>query len=160
MALKKVSKFVLPEIYEVEIDYSMSFNQMVIAGRYDTVDKDITADHFPIMGTGIVKARLRLINFIELDIRTADARSRIKKLGFKKFTNIEHLLAFGAKFPDKQGEFTIVAPHPSWYCTLGQSDVFPCLGEDPDGRSLYLTDGGSANDLWDDKYYFLVVSDD
>ncbi|MBU4315302.1 hypothetical protein KJ673_02755, partial [Patescibacteria group bacterium] len=48
--------------YSVAIDYSMSIEQMVSAGRYDWSDANIVSKNFPVDGTGIITTTPELVH--------------------------------------------------------------------------------------------------
>ncbi|MEK7622088.1 MAG: hypothetical protein AAB415_02820 [Patescibacteria group bacterium] len=91
-------------------DKPRTIEEMIAAGRYDWGNKDITADHFPISGVGIVAYEPKLFHFDE-DISSDEAERRIKA---DDLTNpweparIEHTLSYGAAFPEDQRKFLIV----------------------------------------------------
>lgn len=137
--------------YPITVDYGMKFPAIVEAGRYDRTSSDITADRFPIAGEGTVEREALLVHFFYRSMTDEDVTSEFERLGLRDGA-IEELLAFGAKYPDLQREFPIVARKSVWRNRIGNS-VCP-----------YLTRGGSERDLsldiregrWDGLCRFLA----
>lgn len=81
----------------ITVDYSKSLSEMIEAGNYDSINKNIISDHFPIIGTGKVKLEMvcddnkyGLIGSIE---NTADELERYKF----RHANLAELLAYDLK---------------------------------------------------------------
>ena len=94
-------------IFRVTVDYSRSLAEMIGAGKYDWVNFDITAEHFPITGTGKAEVNLVLVHFNRA-MSTNEVLDDFKKRGLRP-AKIEELLALGERYPDLQREFPIVA---------------------------------------------------
>ncbi len=135
-------------VYPITVDYNQSFEQMVKAGCYDWVDSDITAEHFPVKGVGLVQLDGQLICF-DKSMSSEQILAELDKMGLRS-GNVEELLAFGTKYPDRQ--FPVIEPASSW--------------QDSDGYRLvvYLDSHARERDLsldwfesgWDDYYRFLA----
>ncbi|MEH2551643.1 hypothetical protein V1283_008288 [Bradyrhizobium sp. AZCC 2262] len=92
------------------IDFGQTLETMIAAGKYDWKNDRITAAYFPIEGTGIKKVRNRLFHFGR-DISSKDAVAAIKADDPHtpwEPARIEHLLAFGAAYPDEQRQYPII----------------------------------------------------
>ena len=140
------------EVYPVVVDFADFLAEMIAAGKYDRINKDITPDHFPTKGgEGRVEKDLMLVH-LNCSARTEEALKEIDRLGLKPET-IESLLAFGAKFPDKQREFPIIALGSVWQHPNGNRRV-ACLDEDASKRLLYLY---WCEDDWYDYCRFLAA---
>ena len=138
------------EVFQIVVDHSQTLADMITAGKYDWVNPDITQDHFPISGNGIVELTPELIHFGK-SMGTDNVFKELDRRCLRPATLAE-LLAFGAKHPEKQREFPIVALGSVWAHSLGYRGV-PYLGESASKRSLdfYWYDVG-----WGGSFRFLV----
>ena len=93
--------------YPVIVNYGLSLEEMIRAGKYDYVDPNITTDYFSVEGEGIKKVMLELICF-NRRISSDDALSEFDKCK-RRPAIIEELLAFGAKYPELQGQSMTIA---------------------------------------------------
>lgn len=144
----------VPDKIVLSIDYNNSLDQMIAAGNYDWKNDDITASRFPIVGEGIVEYEFRYLHPNET-ISSEKVLDLTKKLDTKnpwESAKTEHLLTFGAAFPDEQRKFPIIA-----LGSVGRVSGYrrvPYLYEVGAGRGLDL-------DWWDGDWYsgcrFLVV---
>ena len=75
------------------VDYGMSLGQMVVAGGYDWVDSNITAQNFPIAGTGLVEYVVGGVHPNKV-VTTKQGLAEMERLGLKPAA-IEVLLAVG-----------------------------------------------------------------
>lgn len=151
-----------PEVpqYSAVVNYDLSLTEMIADGEYDGTD-NIGADNFSIEGKGQVKVDFILVlasHSILMDTirETIPMDTVLKELDYQGLrpATIAELLSFGAKYPDEQRKYPIVA--------LGS------VGLDPDGGSvvavlckvyaggrelkLYYVDGG-----WFVNYRYLAV---
>jgi len=93
------------------VDYGRSLQQMIASGRYDWINPDITAERFPMVGTGAVPVEARLFQFDRI-LSSEDAVAAIKATDAEnpwEPATIAHLLAFGATHPDEQRQYPIIA---------------------------------------------------
>ncbi len=88
------------------VDYSQTLEVMIAAGRYDWKNNDITAKRFPIEGKGTVEFEAALFHF-DKDISSEDAKKQIEEAGYE-VGKIEHVLSFGANYPEEQRKFPII----------------------------------------------------
>ncbi|MDO8493233.1 MAG: hypothetical protein Q7S19_01675 [bacterium] len=140
-----------PTELEVLIDYTQTLEQMITAGHYDWANSDITAKRFPLKGEGKVARKAYLVHF-DHGISSENAIKELDKQG-KRPATIEELLAFGAKYPEIQRKFPVVA--------LGSSAKV-----DGDRSVAYLDRYGSARRLhlvwwdgdWNANYRFLAFA--
>ncbi|MEK7078409.1 MAG: hypothetical protein AAB911_02465 [Patescibacteria group bacterium] len=138
-------------VFPVTVDYTRTLSDMISAGHYDSVNDDITADHFPVSGEGVVEVKLELVHFDRV-MESDDVLKELDKDGLRPATLAE-LLAFGAKYPDIQRQFPIIALGAVWQNRRGYRSV-PALWGSSIGRFLdlhYFDDG------WDGYYRFLAV---
>ncbi|MDO8510509.1 MAG: hypothetical protein Q7S15_02705 [bacterium] len=137
------------------IDYNRSLADMVKAGKYDWVNDDITAKRFPIEGKGTVELEAKLFHF-NRDIPSSEEGVRLITEDDREHpwepAKIEHLLAFGEKYPEEQCKYPIIAL--GSVGEVGGYRCVPVLYRDGVGRglSLHYWDG-----LWSASYRFLAV---
>ena len=137
-------------LYSITVNYSLSLEEMVAAGRYDWKNNDITAKHFSVKGEGVVDVDIELVHFDRV-MDSSDEVIRELNVGLRP-AKIEELLAFGAKYPDVQRQFPIVALGSVWQ-HLDDRHV-PFLWGYSDERYLYLDWFG---DRWRGNFRFLAV---
>jgi len=132
------------------VDYGQTLEQMIVAGRYDWKNDDITAKRFPIEGKGTVEFEAALFHFGK-DISSEDAKKQIEEAGYE-VGKIEHILSFGANYPEEQRKFPIVG-----LASVGKVSgrrYVPCLSGDGSRRRLDLRWWGGD---WYARYRFLGV---
>ncbi len=137
--------------YPVTVNYDLSLAGMIKAGRYDWVSSDITEKHFPLVGSGTRETITELVRFNK-DMGSDDVLRELDRRGLRPAT-IEELLAFGARYPELQRQFPIVALGSIWRHDLDRRYV-PCLWGGSDERSLCLNWFEFG---WRDDYRFLAV---
>ena len=127
----------------LSVDYSQSLEQMIAEGNYDWKNSDITAKRFPVVGNGIEQFEAKLFHFDRntvsqdnVDAIKADDPANPWEPG-----KIEHLLAFGAKYPEEQRKYPVIALGSVARVCGGRS--VPCLNR-----------GGAERDLswWGDGW--------
>lgn len=111
--------------FVVNVDYSISLEQMIVAGNYCWANTNINDNHFPVSKPNDClsnKAEIT-IELVHLNKRVSsdDAITELKKRGLRPAT-IPELLAFGAKYPNEQKKYPIVALGSVWRF-LGGSHV-------------------------------------
>lgn len=138
-------------VFPVKIDYDLSLEEMIEAGKYDWVNSDIIVENFPIKGSGLVELEIELVHFGRY-INSEAALKELDQMDLRPAT-LPELLAFGAAYPEIQREFPIVALGSVWQRPGGGRGV-PCLWCDSDGRNLGLRwlDGG-----WHGRYRFASI---
>ena len=98
----------MTEIFLVKLQEGRTFNERIVAGNYNVCDPEISLKIFSIRRTGSSFAALYLVH-LDCVLVYKDIFKYIEFLGFKP-RDIEHLLAFGEKFPEIQLEkFPIMA---------------------------------------------------
>lgn len=154
MALKLLG-VPLSEPIVLAVDYSMSLNAMIAAGNYDYRNGDISGEWFAIYGAGIVNFEAKLV-FPNRNISSADVEAQIRALDGTNLWRpgkIQHLLSFGAKFPEEQRRYPIVGL--GSVVRIGGVSHAPYLDGDGLVRSLrldFLRDAG-----WNANCRFLAV---
>ncbi len=88
------------------VDYGQTLEQMIAAGRYDWKNDDITTKRFPVEGKGTIEFEAVLFHF-DKDISSEDAKKQIEEAGYE-VGKIEHILSFGANYPEEQRKFPVV----------------------------------------------------
>jgi len=121
--------------FKVTVDYDRRLERMIEDGKYDWNNSDINAKNFPIEGKGTAEVDIELVHFNRV-MESDDVLKELDKMGFRPAT-LPELLAFGAKYLDKQREFPIVALGSAWRCLFGYRGV-AYLGRGGSGRYLYL----------------------
>jgi hypothetical protein len=134
----------------IAVDYGRSLQDMIAAGKYDWVNRDITPEKFPVEGTGSKKFRTKLFDFGR-NISSEDALTAMKKEKFLPGSHV-HGLAFGATFPEEKRKYRIV-------CLGSSAQVYGrryvvCLRGSGAGLDLYRWDGG-----WEGRWRFLGVQE-
>jgi len=136
--IEKIAEIIVgksADTYPVTVNYSQTLEEMIAAGRYDWKHSDITAKHFPIEGSGTKNVDILLVHYNK-NTSTDAVRADLDKRGLRP-AKIEELLAFGAKYPEKQREFPIIALGSVWR-DFGGSRCGPYLGRFGSGRHLGL----------------------
>ncbi len=100
-------------LFPVSVDYSTTLEQMIAEGKYDWSNSDINSKNFPTASqVGQVTVNVELVHF-NRNIGSEEALQELDKVGYRP-ANLSELLAFGAKYPDRQREFPIVALGSVW----------------------------------------------
>lgn len=135
----------------VVVNYDLSLNGMIKAGKYDWVNQDITAEHFPIKGEGESKLNLEFFHFNRI-MESDEVFAEMDEAGYRPAT-IEELLALGAQYPEEQRKYFIVALGSVWQRPHGYR-VVPCLWSDVRERNLNLN---WLDNRWNANYRFAAV---
>jgi hypothetical protein len=125
---------------------------MIAAGTYDWTDDAITADRFPVVGTGTKQFRTKLFAPRRY-ISSEDAVAAIKAENFTPADHV-HGLAYGATFPDEQRNNPIACL--GSYAQVDGDRYVLCLGRFDAERSLDLF--GWSGD-WFVYWRFLAVQE-
>lgn len=126
----------LKDIYPIEVDQSLEFEEMVQAGYYNDVHQDIVPPVSWI--TSFNKKENVNVVLLGLDqsMTTEEMLAVFKEKGVRP-ANIVELLAFGAQYPEVQWECPIVAFGSTWKNRDGDRGV-AYLWYNPFGRALLL----------------------
>jgi hypothetical protein len=98
------------EDHVVRIDYGISLEDMIAAGKYDWKNDAIVAATFPSETAGIIQFETKIFHFNRY-ISSTDAVATIKaddEQNRWEAARIEALLAYGAKNPKLQREYPII----------------------------------------------------
>ncbi len=150
---KRVAKIIVDKVFIVVVDYGQTLEEMIRAGRYDFVDSDIKAEHFPIRGEGKVQRSLVLVDLGYWPIGISDVLDECKRRGLRP-AGIEDLLAFGATFPEAQCKFIIMAL--GSIRRQGNYHFIPCLSGHKGWRELSSNMHGHG---WRGRCRFLAIRD-
>ena len=126
-----------PEL--LSVDHSKTLEQMIADGHYDWVNSDINPERFPMKGEGVEELEWKEFHF-DFDIKSDDAKTRIETADTGNPwipARIEHLLAYGTKFPDKQRQYPIVGLGSVGKVLVGR--CVPRLGRVGSSRDLSLS---------------------
>lgn len=111
-----------------------SLTEMIVLGKYDWVDENITEVNFPMPENFVLGTEPKLYHF-NRSISSEDAIKEIEKDGFRP-ARIWDLLDYGAKNPELQIQFPIVAL--GSVAQVGGSRRVACLDMGNAGRGLDL----------------------
>jgi len=131
------------EAYPVTVNYDLSVEEAIDAGAYQAVNASITSKNFPSSQKGQADLEITLVRFDE----RMSSETVLRQLDEESLRAAElpELLAFGAKYPDVQRKFSVVALGSVWKDRKGSRNV-PCLYAASEGRYLDLH-------WWDDGWY-------
>ena len=144
----------LADQLRLTVDYDQSLEAMIAAGHYDWTNSNITAQRFPMQGTGIAHVEFKLFHF-DRYLLSEDAVAAIKTADAEnpwEPAKIEHLLSFGVTHPDEQCRSPIIALGSA--ANLYDDRVVPNLDGNGAKRDLYLD---WWNNGWSDDHRFLAV---
>ena len=131
------------DMFPVEVNYDLSVEEAIQAGDYQAVHSEITSKNFP--GTRKSRADLEIM-LVRFDHRmTSEGVLRELQNEGLRAAELPELLAFGAKYPDVQRQFSVVGLGSVWRDRKGYRNV-PCLYTASEGRYLDLH-------WWDDGWY-------
>ena len=148
---QKAAGTATPLIFELSINCDQPLADMIAAGHYDSVNTDITAEHFPITGQGQLPIEVELHHF-NCRMPSEQALQELDQAGYRPGV-IEELLALGTKNPELQRQFPIIALASRWRYSRGHRDV-PSLHGWYGRRELDLLWFG---DDWYEHCRFLAV---
>lgn len=146
-----VKRFLSSNVFNFVVNFALSLSDMIKAGAYDWVNPDITEVNFPKTGEGEVSVSAELVH-LDRYVSSDDAVAEMDRLGFRQAT-IHELLSFGAKNPDVQREFPVVAALGS-SCEVDGIRHMAFLDRDGSRRHLDLS---WWNDGWHGRCRFLGV---
>lgn len=130
--------------FPITVNFNLPLAEMISAGHYDRVNDDITAEHFPIRGGGTAELEAQLVHLNRL-MESEDVLKELDKNDLWPGT-IPELLAFGAKYPELQRQFPIIAMGSVWQDPDAGRCV-PGLWSDAGERGLGLDYFGGGGDV-------------
>lgn len=137
--------------YPLFVNYDFPVGDAVKLGNYNWVNSDITSKNFPTTRTGKAEVVVKLIHFNRY-ISTNKALRELDRMGYRP-AELHELIAFGAKYPDVQREFPIVALGSVWRGRFGYRYV-PSLFGSGSERDFDLDWVGCG---WGGFYRFVAV---
>lgn len=81
--------------YRLQIDHSLSWRERITAGQFGYVDEDVLKAAVPLVGSGVEKVDVHLVDLGRTGRRAAH---KLRALGMVP-ARLEHLLAFAARYP-------------------------------------------------------------
>jgi len=136
------------------VDYTRSLAEMLKDGRFDSVNSDITENHFPITKRPNGEVEMKLFHFN----RAMDSDEAIKEMDKEGYRPAElpEGLAYAKANPDEQRRYPIALLGSVWQDWGGDRSVpyVPCLCGDGGGRVLHL---GWFEGGWSSLCRFLAV---
>lgn len=133
------------------VDYSLSLVEMIEACKYDWYCTNINAVNFPLRFPKGQKKRSLELEGVLFDfgrhIGYGEAIRLMERDGYRP-ARIEELLAFGAKYPKLQSQFSILALGSVW------EDHVACLRKFTDKKAIKLE---WVENYWDRRWRFLAV---
>lgn len=150
-ALANLVRAAAANVFTATVDYGKRLSAVIKAGKYDWVNSDITEKNFPATREeGTEEVAFELVHFNRV-ISSDGALAEMYKVGLRPAT-LEELLAFGAKYPEEQRKYPVVALGSVWR-HLNDRHV-PILGSGSVGRYLHLDWFGDDRN---GDYRFLAV---
>lgn len=143
-----------PNVFEITIDYDKGFDGLVKDGKYDWVSDYAKSQNFPLGEgkTGIHKVKVRLVHFGR-DMSDEEVVEHFARNNLRR-PDPEHLLAFGAAYPELQRQFPIVAMLKKLWRGPGGGRRVLCLRRDGGERGLRV---GWLGGGWGGVCRFLAV---
>lgn len=142
------------DVFRLTVDYGLSLEQMIVAGRYDWTNENITVKRFSIVGEGVAEFEARYFHFN----RNISSENAVKGIEQEDTANpwmpakIEHALSHGKTFPEEQRKFPIVGL--GSVAGFGGSRLVPYLYEVDSPRKLRLL---WFDFVWSPVFRFLAV---
>lgn len=107
-----VSDRVVSARYSVTVNYGIPLAAMIAGGRFDKKNSDITAQNFPIHGSGMSSIEITLFYFMCV-MNTDAVLAEMDRCGYRPAA-LPELLALGAAQPELQRRFPIIALGSVW----------------------------------------------
>jgi len=137
--------------FKVLVDYTKTLAEMIRAGSYDCEGFDINSENFKVVGQGQQEVEVVLFHF-NRETNTEDILLKMERAGYRP-ARIEELLALGAKHPNLQRQFSIVAFGSVWWNPDGYHAVVYLTWHDVK-RDLGLN---FTENCWFEDYRFAAV---
>ncbi len=144
----------LREVYPLEVDYSADLEEAMRAGGYNDIHREIlpSASWFTDFGRK-EKLQMKLLEF-EQPVSTEEVLAKAKAKSLR-LANLFELLAFGAKYPEVQWDYPVLALGSRWRNQNGDQGI-AYLWHNAFGRALEmgLIQNGKQ---WDNLCRFAAV---
>lgn len=144
--------------FAIEVDYTMSIEEMVKAGKFEGgTGKEIISENYPVTGTGVVAMEVSLVCFYR-NIKIEEVNDELNSMGLRPGM-LPELLALAARYPDLQKVFCIVAPGARSTRDYGSCRLIPYLTQrgGGQGRSVRYVSHDFDYATWISPTYFLAV---
>jgi len=142
-------------IYRISVDYDTSLADMLAAGKYDWGNSDVNDVNFPIppefSGLGKVDVNLELVCFGKKMDSYEEVLEELDSRGLRPGI-LPELLAFGARYPNKQLEYPVMEVGSIWQDRGGHRGIFLRKGKKERGISVVWLKYG-----WGPYYRFIAV---
>lgn len=145
------AKKAVENIFRLLVNYDLKVEAMVKEGKYDWKNNDINAKNFPTERAGQCEIELKLFHFNKA-MTSEDVIKEMDKQGYRP-AELSELLALGAKHPDEQRKYPIIALGSVWRYWYGSRGV-AYLRLDDSGRELRLY---CFDDGWHEDCRFAAV---
>ncbi len=144
------------DTFTVTLDYSMTFKEMVSAGRYDSANTmfEITKKNFPINKRESGKVELDVIHFGRKMTRE-QVLDEFEKRGLRS-AELPELMALGAHYPGLQKKRTLVAAGPQARKSTTAAVGTPVLSGNKKERKIHLI-WSMPSPSWNKSYSFVAV---
>lgn len=123
-----------PLVLGANVVYDLSVEDLVLLGKYDLADNQITSAHFPSTEKGKKAIEFILVGFDRPE-ETDDIVRKLDREHMRPAT-LKELLALGIGHPRLQKEMNVAALGSSWHS--GDDEMVPCLMSTEDRRILRL----------------------
>lgn len=133
----------------------VAFPDMIAAGRYDSVDLNISERAFPLEPALFATEGVREYRWNK-EMTTRAAAAEMARDGCAP-ARLEHLLAYGGARREKGGPTYVVAAGTSWNGALDEMRRIPLLWKNELGRHLVLIVDEPGADMWPAGAVFLAV---
>jgi hypothetical protein len=137
-----------PNSFRVTVNYDLSVEEMIRAGKYDRASSEINSQNFPAEKKGVSDLLIHLVRFDGF-MESEEVLRELDKQGLRPAT-LPELLALGAQHPYLQRRFPIVALGLVWH----GGRVVACLWGDARNRGLGYDWLGIR---WDGLHRFAAV---
>jgi len=131
------------DIFPVAVNYDLPVEEAIQAGDYQAVHAGIASKNFSSTRKGQAELEIVLVRF-ERRMASEDVVRELDEEGLRA-AELHEFLAFGAKYPEVQGKFSVVGLGSVWRDQKSYRNV-PCLYTASEGRYLDLR-------WWDDAWY-------
>ena len=138
-------------VFSVFVDYGRSVADLVAAGKYDWKSDNVNDKNFTASRLGADTVDVQLVHFNRI-VSTEEALKELDNQGLRAI-DLHELLSIGAKYPNLQREFPIVALGSVWQDRYGPRYV-PYLDGLGSERDLHLSWVG---DDWSELCRFAAV---
>lgn len=147
--------------FRVQVNYDLRLEAAIKSGNYDWKNDDINDKNFPSKRSGSAELDIRLVHFNK-DMSYEDILKELDKMSLRP-AELPELLALGAKYPDEQRKYPIVAMGSMWRGYGGRDGeiwrIVPSLWNNRGRRGLSLDCHSTGSECgWSVDFRFAAVS--